>query len=184
MGNEFMQRRFEGYLNSEMIDLVFPDRFQKEIHAEAARNKTDPILITSLIKQESGFKPIAISSSGALGLMQLMPFTAIDVKKDLALSTLRDPSVNIAVGTRYLQSLLDKYGGNVPFALAAYNAGPHRVMKWRKEIRPDWTMIQFIESIPYRETREYVSSILRNRYWYRIRQGIAEGRLLDALGTP
>jgi soluble lytic murein transglycosylase-like protein len=57
-------------------------------------------------------------------------------------------------------------------------------MKWRKEIRPEWTMIQFIESIPYRETREYVSSILRNRYWYRIRQGIAEGRLIDALGTP
>jgi soluble lytic murein transglycosylase len=179
IGNELMQRRYDGMLTTAILDLIFPDRFEKEILAEAERTGIDPVTITSLIKQESGFKAGAISISGALGLMQLMPFTALDVKKDLQLGRLRDPVTNIGIGSKYLQSLLEKYSGNLPYALAAYNAGPHRVAKWKKEMKPDWTMIQFIESIPYRETREYVGSILRNRHWYQARKGMVPAKVTD-----
>jgi soluble lytic murein transglycosylase-like protein len=179
VANELMQRKYDGMLTRSVLELVFPDRFEKEIIAEAERTGIDPVTITSLIKQESGFKAGAISISGALGLMQLMPFTALDVKKDLMLGKLRDPVTNIGIGSKYLQSLLEKYSGNLPYALAAYNAGPHRVAKWKKEIKPEWSMIQFIESIPYRETREYVSSILRNRHWYQVRKGIVPAKVTD-----
>ncbi len=178
-GNELIQRGYEVVLRQELIDLMFPDRFLPEIAVEAAKTGVDPVVLSSLIKQESGFKPGAISSSGALGLMQLMPFTAIDVKKDLALSVLRDPKTNISLGARYLQSLLERYSGNLPYALAAYNAGPHRVTKWRKESKPEWTMLHFVESIPYKETRDYVSSILRNRYWYQVRRGQVPAKITD-----
>jgi hypothetical protein len=177
--NELIQRKYDGLLSTSVLELIFPDRFEKEIIAEAAKTGIDPVTITSLIKQESGFKAGAISVSGALGLMQLMPFTALDVKKDLMLGKLRDPATNIGIGSKYLQSLLEKYSGNLPFALAAYNAGPHRVAKWKKEVKPDWSMIHFIESIPYRETREYVSSILRNRYWYQARKGMVPAKVTD-----
>ncbi len=179
VANELMQRKYDGMLTTSVLELVFPDRFQKEIVVEAEKTGIDPVTITSLIKQESGFKAGAISVSGALGLMQLMPFTALDVKKDLMLGKLRDPVTNIGIGSKYLQSLLEKYSGNLPYALAAYNAGPHRVAKWKKEIKPDWSMIQFIESIPYRETREYVSSILRNRHWYQARHGMVPAKVTD-----
>ena len=179
VGNELTQRKYDGLLTSSVLELIFPDRFVKEILAEAERTGIDPVTITSLIKQESGFKAGAISISGALGLMQLMPFTALDVKKDLMLGKLRDPATNIGIGSKYLQSLLEKYSGNLPYALAAYNAGPHRVAKWKKEMKPEWTMIQFIESIPYRETREYVSSILRNRHWYQARSGMVPSKVTD-----
>ena len=179
--NELIQRKYDGILSAPVLEMIFPDRFEKEIIAEAERTGIDPVTITSLIKQESGFKAGAISVSGALGLMQLMPFTALDVKKDLMLGKLRDPATNIGIGSKYLQTLLEKYSGNLPYALAAYNAGPHRVAKWKKEMKPDWTMIHFIESIPYRETREYVGSILRNRYWYQARKGMVPAKV-TALG--
>ena len=179
LANELIQRKYDRLLSAEFIDLLFPDRYLKEIQSSSTQYGLDPVLVTSLIKQESGFKANAISSSGALGLMQLMPFTAIDTKKDLWLSTLVEPVSNISVGTHYLQTLLEKYEGNVPYALAAYNAGPHRVLKWKKDIKADWTMIDFIESIPYKETREYVASILRNRFWYQYRKNLPAQRITD-----
>jgi soluble lytic murein transglycosylase len=176
LANELIQRKYDRLLSSDFIDLIFPDRFVKEIEEQATLNKVDPLVVISLMKQESGFKAPILSSSGALGLMQLMPFTAIDTKKDLYLTTLKDPATNIAVGTKYLGSLLDKYEGNIPYALAAYNAGPNRVAKWKREqkadVKPDVSMIEWIESIPYKETRDYVMSILRNRFWYQYRKGV------------
>jgi soluble lytic murein transglycosylase len=103
--------------------------------------------------------------------MQLMPFTAIDVQQELKLHTLVEPLVNVSIGVRYLKSLMDRYDGNVPYALAAYNAGPHRVARWRKDALPSWTLMDWIESIPFKETRDYVSSILRHRYWYQVQKG-------------
>ncbi len=173
LANELIQRRYGGFLNQEFLGLLFPDRYWNEISAESVKNNNvDPILVMSLMKQESGFKASILSSSGALGLMQLMPFTAIDTKKDVVLSSLRDPVQNIAVGEKYFAGLMNIYEGNAPYALAAYNAGPHRVAKWRKEASEDWGMIEWIESIPYKETRDYVMAILRNRYWYRFRHGM------------
>jgi soluble lytic murein transglycosylase-like protein len=172
LANELIQRKYDGLLNREFLGLIFPERYTQEIEAQAKINNLDPILIQSLMKQESGFKSPILSSSGALGLMQVMPFTAVDTKKDVVLAKMKDPVMNISVGTKYLQSLYLQYEGNIPYTLAAYNAGPNRVAKWRKEAKPDYGMIQWIESIPYKETREYVMAILRNRYWYQYRKGL------------
>jgi len=180
IANELVQRRYDGFLRADMINLIFPDRYRKEIEAQSKQNGLDPLLVTSLIKQESGFRAPIISASGALGLMQLMPFTAIDTQKDLHLAALGDPMTNISVGTQYLASLMQKYSNNIVYALSAYNAGPYRVAKWRKEAKPDWGMVEFIESIPFRETRDYVMSILRNRYWYQYRRGLPLKSVFEA----
>lgn len=182
LANELIQRRFSRMASREMLDLLFPDAFEAEIAAEATTAGQDPILIASLIKQESGFRDSALSSSGAMGLMQLMPFTAIDVRKELKLHELRDPKTNIALGVKYFQGLMSMYNGNPVFSLAAYNAGPHRVMKWRKEAGIRWGMLDWIEAIPFKETREYVTSILRNRYWYQVKKGLPVARITDLKG--
>jgi soluble lytic murein transglycosylase len=179
LANELIQRKAPQIPSEEMLDLLFPEVYANEIQAEASAAALDPVLIMSLIKQESGFKPRVISSSGALGLMQLMPFTAIDVQSDLKLHTLVEPLVNISVGVRYLKSLMERYAGNVPFSLAAYNAGPHRVSKWRKEALPSWNLIDWIESIPFKETRDYVSSILRHRFWYQVQKGLPLSKITE-----
>ena len=180
--NELIQRKFPKMASREMLELLFPDVFLAEVQLESSKAKLDPLLVMSLIKQESGFKADVISSSGALGLMQLMPFTAIDVQKDLKLSTLKDPPVNVSVGVRYFQTLMEKYEGNPAYALAAYNAGPHRVAKWRKEGVPSWTVLDWIEAIPFKETRDYVTSILRNRYWYQVQKGVPPVKITELKG--
>ena len=182
LANELIQRKYPLMATSEMLEMLVPEVWMNEIQVEATAAHLDPLLVTSLIKQESGFKPTVVSSSGALGLMQLMPFTAVDTQKDLRLFTLKDPKINISVGVKYFQSLMEKYEGNPAFSLAAYNAGPHRVMKWRKEAGLGWGMIDWIEAIPFKETREYVTSILRNRYWYQVRKGLPVSKITELKG--
>ena len=183
--NEIFQRKNEIPLNVEYLEMLFPDRYSKEIVDQAKISQIDPLLVVSLMKQESGFKGGILSSSGAAGLMQLMPFTAIEVQKDLELRLLREPVKNIEIGTKYLASLLnEKFNGNIVYALAGYNAGPHRVAKWRKDAHSDWGMQEFIEAIPFKETRDYVMSILRNRYWYQFRRGSPQQSVFEAWRSP
>jgi len=185
LATEILQRKGEAPLNQEFLELIFPDRFSAEISDQAKLSKIDPLLVVSLMKQESGFKKTILSSSGAVGLMQLMPFTALEVQKDLHLRSLRDPAKNIEVGTKYIASLLnEKFNGNVVYALAGYNAGPFRVVKWKKDMKPDWGMQEFIEAIPFKETRDYVMSILRNRYWYQYRKGVPIQSVFEAWRSP
>ncbi len=182
---EVLQRKGEAPLNRDFMEMIFPDRFNKEISEQSKLSKIDPILVVSLMKQESGFKKSILSSSGAVGLMQLMPFTAIEVQKDLYLRKLREPSRNITVGTKYISSLLnEKFNGNIVYALAGYNAGPTKVAKWKKDAKPEWGMQEFIEAIPFKETRDYVMSILRNRYWYQYRKGIPVQSVFEAWRSP
>lgn len=129
-----------------------------------------------LIRQESSFDPLAGSPSGAQGLMQLMPGTAADVARKLgaAAAPLTDPTVNLRLGTAYLAGLLDKFGA-LPPALAGYNAGPRRAREWitafgdpaAGAIDPvDW-----VELIPFNETRDYVERVVENVVIYRARAG-------------
>jgi soluble lytic murein transglycosylase len=137
----------------------------------------DPALLHALVRQESAFDPGAHSRAGARGLMQLMPATAKRVARDLKIkghSTSRltdDPFHNLTLGSAYLDDMLTRYEGSMVMALAAYNAGPHRVKKWLGENgdprRSLDDSIDWIESIPFSETRNYVQRILETLPIYR-----------------
>jgi len=133
-------------------------------------------LVLAVIRQESGFDRTAISRAGARGMMQLLPGTAKQVSKSLSIPYSRaklttDPSYNIRLGQAYLAQMLDRFAGSPPLALAAYNAGPHRMDRWLKRYGDPRTasvdMIDWIESIPFHETRNYVQRVSEAATVYR-----------------
>lgn len=146
--------------------MIFPLSFLEDIKKYSSETGLDPILILSLIKQESAFDPSASSGVGAQGLMQIMPQTAVETDSSVNLADLTDPETSIRTGTRYFKMLMQRFNGNIVLSLAAYNAGPNAVDRWLREIPAKRGLQEFIESIPYRETREYVAGIIRNYYWY------------------
>ncbi len=135
----------------------------------------DRALIFALIRQESRFRPTAKSRAGARGLMQVMPATAGFVEKKRfrgrGRDALLDPSYNMHVGQKYVQMLMDDktVGQNLFYTLAAYNGGPGNLSKWRKKVDYKGDPLLFIESIPSRETRNYVEHVLSNLWVYRHR---------------
>lgn len=168
--SEIFQRGDTGIANLRTFEWLFPrTRFESLIFDEAKEQGVDPVLALSLIKQESGFDNEAMSQVGASGLMQLMPYTALDADPTVLQNELTRPSLNVRVGMRYLSIVLKRFKGNAVAALAGYNSGPTRADRWLKEANPRWGVAEFIESIPYRETREYVGSIIRNHWWYSAR---------------
>ena len=126
--------------------------------------------MASLIRQESEFNPGAVSRANAVGLMQLLPKVGSGVAKQqklrhFATSQLFTPEVNLRLGTRYFREMVDKFG-SFEYALAAYNAGSNRVDDWLGQGKYRDPQ-EFVESIPFTETREYVQAILRNANVYR-----------------
>ena len=127
--------------------------------------------MASLIRQESEFNAGAVSHKSAYGLMQLLPsvgksMARKDGVKGFSTNELLDPAMNLELGTTNLRVVLDRFGGQVEYALAAYNAGDVPVRAWMSAGNYQ-DIAEFVESIPYTETREYVQAILRNREIYR-----------------
>ena len=152
--------------------------------------KVEWALVHGLIRQESRYDVGAISSANARGLMQLLPATAAEVAKKAGIEHRKEwltsrPAHNIDLGSRYLQKLLNKYDGNYAMALAAYNAGPSRVDGWLDEIgdprNKNIDLINWIESIPIYETRNYVQRVLEGTYVYRKILSHNGGEKIDAI---
>ena len=149
--------------NKNNLSLRFPKTYSKYIFREAKRNHLDPALIFAITRQESAFVTTARSCAGALGLMQLIPSTAKMIAKKVhePLRNNKDllkADKNIKLGSKYLRVLLDKYQSNAVLAAAAYNAGPARIKNWLPEY--DMPADSWIETIPFKETRNYVQNVL------------------------
>lgn len=157
-------------LPPEVWRIIYPLEFGDLLRAKSAEEGLDPALVAALICQESTFNAGAVSSAGARGLMQVMGPTGRVLARSLGMryksSALTDPATSLDFGTRYLRELSDRFGGRVERVLAAYNAGPHRVDAWTAG-NPDMGDEEFVESIPFTETRQYVMVILANREHYR-----------------
>lgn len=172
---EIRLARFAQHRGSSVVEMGYP---MIDLPKE---NTVEKALVFALIRQESEFKAKAKSWAGARGLMQLMTFTARTEAKDLRLpySTRRltaDPAYNLRLGTHHLARLMERFDGSYPLVLAAYNAGPHRVDSWlarhgdpRKTKNID--MVDWIEMIPFEETRNYVKVVLGNYAVYRTQLG-------------
>lgn len=150
--------------------LAFPFPYRAEITRFARQRNLNPYFVAALIRQESEFDPVVVSRAGAVGLMQIMPPTGRQLARQLRLGTstnarLRQPLFNLNLGTFYLRKLLDLRGGSIEETLAGYNAGASRVVRWKT-----WGQFrepsEFVETIPFSETRNYVQIILRNQDIY------------------
>ncbi len=170
---------------------MYPQAFRQEVVTQSQEFGVAPEWIWSIMRAESVYKPDVISAVGARGLMQLMPYTARNLKrlggeKKSEDPDLLNPGVNIQLGAQYLARLQQKFKGHLPLVAAAYNAGPHRVEGWLVNfghLEAD----EFIEHIPFLETRNYVKKVVRNHTLYRRLyskdQNLAE-YLASALGVP
>lgn len=158
-------------LPREYWEALFPRPYWPDLKKFSEKNGLDPYLVASLIRQESEFNPLAVSRANAVGLMQLLPKTGKVVArqehvKHYNASLLYTPTMNLQLGTRYFRGMVDQFGGSFEHALAAYNAGSDRVEEWMGQ-GPYRDSPEFVESIPFTETREYVQAIMRNANVYR-----------------
>jgi soluble lytic murein transglycosylase len=154
----------------ELSRFRYPLAYWESIRSITEKTDLDPYLVVALIRQESLFDPRAVSPASAYGLMQLLPSTAARMAKQLSLDSfsaerLFDPELNLRLGTRYLTALLRQFPQSLPKAIAAYNAGENAVARWEKQIAAQ-DEEEFIERIPYAETRLYVKLVLRNHRIY------------------
>lgn len=160
---------FQGFnIYEKILRIYYPDTYSEHVNKYSKKYNIEKEWIFSLIKAESNFKKDSISQSGAIGLMQLMEKTAIEVSNEVGIKELdlNDVDTNIELGTKYFVNLVKYYDGNYNLAIAAYNAGIGTVARWISEgiIKPDGTDI---ENIPYKETNNYVRKILKNYRMYK-----------------
>lgn len=183
LANEAWDAKFE-LRRPELMEAAWPKEFKDVFEAAAKQKNLNSLLTRSLTKQESGYAVRAVSSSNALGLMQMIPPTAREIADDLKLGKISlpddlfDPNRNIQMGTHYVAKMLNQFKGHVPLALAAYNAGPTRVDRWMKS-RPSLGGLEtvrssapefeiWVDEFPFSETSFYVKAILRNFLLYQI----------------
>lgn len=165
---EIMDKR-EVAFNRSLLETLYPRVFMDELSRALKNDSLDPLVILSLIRQESVFNPQARSPVGARGLMQLMPTTARRLRRGVSDRHLVNPRTNIELGTKYFKGLLKRYDNNLVYVLSAYNAGETRVEKWKANYwSDDSSILKNIEQIPFLETRNYVKLIFRNIFFYKL----------------
>jgi peptidoglycan lytic transglycosylase len=150
--------------------LGYPRAFSTVVTERVEDLGMNEYIVYSVMREESRFQPDVVSWAGAYGLMQLIIPTAKVVArqislKDFDLQMLYRPEINIAMGSRYLNDLIEDFNGNVYYALGGYNGGPHNIKRWLKQ-KPDLELDEFLEDIPYNETRYYVKKVMRSFYRY------------------
>lgn len=156
-------------LHERIAKELYPRKYSEYVGKYSEEYGVDELLVYAIIKAESNFKPDVVSKSNAVGLMQLMDITAEDTAKKLGMEynkeDLKDPEINIKLGTKYFSILNETYK-NISIALTAYNAGSGNVDKWIQEgtLLADGSNI---ENIPFRETNNYVRKILRDYEIYK-----------------
>ena len=177
-GLRYMKRYGFGYLRlpfdsmpRKFWEALFPMSWEKQLRARARPHRLDPYLVAGLIRQESEFNPQALSRAGARGLMQIMPATGRRLARRLRVPgystrSLNSPDLSLRLGTRYLRDLFDQFENRPAPALAAYNAGEHRVEAWLASNGFN-DPPEFVELIPFTETRGYVQAVIRNTAIYR-----------------
>ena len=159
------------------IEIRFPLAYAEIIDSAAAKTGIANYLLLALARQESAFNPMATSSAGAMGLMQLMPATAKGTARKYKLpykkrAQLHSPEINVPIASQYYLSLLERYDNNRILASAAYNAGPRRVDQWLNKSAGKLPFDIWIELIPYNETRSYVRNILMYSIIYSRKMGL------------
>ena len=169
-----------GYLDD--LSRRFPMPFDSQLQNNAKKNNIDVAWAYAIIRRESSFMPDAASHAGALGLMQVMPGTARYLtKKKVKRKTLFNPNKNVELGTQYMRYLMDKMDNNPILVTASYNAGWRRVKQWQPE-KDNMPLDLWIETIPYKETRNYVKAVLAYQQIYSQHLGGTEN-LFKALAT-
>ncbi len=170
MGPDYLRLPFN-QAPRKMWELLFPLPYRADLVRYARQRQIDPFLLAGLIRQESEFDPNAVSRANAYGLTQVQPGTGRLFARKAGIRrfsnrSLFQPAVNLNIGAYVLRSMLDQHGGNIEETLAAYNAGPNHAADWIA-----WNTYrepaEFVESIPYTETRDYVQAVLRNADLYR-----------------
>ena len=157
-------------LPAEILQVIFPLTYWPSIQREAKARGLDPYLIAALIAQESTFDPKIRSAANAWGLMQVLPSTGRRIARQMGMrnfntATLTNAEANLKIGTYYFSRLVKQFGGT-HYALASYNAGENRVVRWKSE-RPGIEEDEFIDDIPFPETQNYVKRILGTAEDYR-----------------
>jgi soluble lytic murein transglycosylase len=175
-------------LPAEVWRMLFPFQHWTVVSAQAQKNNIDPSLVLGLIRQESAFNESARSRANARGLMQILPSTGRTLAKKSGVrytsSRLYRADTNIILGIQHLAYLLRQYGGREDLALAAYNAGDSRVEQWMSRYG-NLDMAEFVERIPFAETRGYVKQVLTNKAYYTIlKPSFADLPELDKSGVP
>ncbi|MEI6093598.1 MAG: transglycosylase SLT domain-containing protein, partial [bacterium] len=156
----------KGYASQEHAETHFPKLYFDNVKTYSQSYGFSPFVMLAIMKRESAFKKDAVSSSGALGLMQMMPNTAQTVDPKIKTKYLTDPDKNIKVAANYLNSLIHKYNSDLIYVLASYNAGDDALTRWINWYAKKYDKMEFIENIPYMETRNYVKAVIANYYMY------------------
>ncbi len=163
-------------LDQRLVRIIYPFPFREVIVAEANERGLDPFFLAGLIRQESAFDPDIVSRAGAIGLMQVMPATGLELAegeriRGFSSESLETPEINLHLGVNYWLELERRFEGeHVPLRLSAYNAGPTRARRWRN-LPENADALRFTERIPFQETRGYVKSVSRNAALYRALYG-------------